>query len=492
MDNQEMGRTVSPDEREREIVLNISVLRKDFRRLLKKFWWIVILAAVLMAELFYVRAYAGYVPMYESKATFTVATGNEESGNYNFYYSQNTADQLSRTFSYLLDSSYFNSVLLEELGEQSLDGTISAETVKGSNVVTMKVHSRKAETASQILESALKVYPDTARFVLGNIQFHMIGKPDTSLQPYNEPVLWRILANGAAVGGISGVLFLLLLAYFRRTAKTPEEMEEITSLKCLAVIPEVKQKARKRKKGKKRVSALDQRAPYGFREGMRALQIRTELAMKKKEAKVLLVTSTAAGEGKSTVAVNLAELLASKGKNVLLIDGDLRKQEDAKVLNCGDGMGLQDLCEQGEELKVQIRPLEKSRLWFFGGTHTTQNTANVLSHPRVGAFMKAARKKMDYIILDTPPYGVFQDAILLAEYADEILYVIKYDSVPQKEVIEGLSFINEGKSRILGYVLNAYPQSTNVYGYGGYGYKGYGYKGETYQKDYEKKKVRQF
>ena len=63
MDNQEMGRTVSPDEREREIVLNISVLRKDFRRLLKKFWWIVILAAVLMAELFYVRAYAGYVPM---------------------------------------------------------------------------------------------------------------------------------------------------------------------------------------------------------------------------------------------------------------------------------------------------------------------------------------------------------------------------------------------------------------------------------------------
>ena len=70
--------------------------------------------------------------------------------------------------------------------------------------------------------------------------------------------------------------------------------------------------------------------------------------------------------------------------------------------------------------------------------------------------------------------------------------MIKYDSVPQKEVIEGLSFINEGKSRILGYVLNAYPQSTNVYGYGGYGYKGYGYKGETYQKDYEKKKVRQF
>ena len=115
MDNQEMGRTVSPDEREREIVLNISVLRKDFRRLLKKFWWIVILAAVLMAELFYVRAYAGYVPMYESKATFTVATGNEESGNYNFYYSQNTADQLSRTFSYLLDSSYFNSVLLLSL-----------------------------------------------------------------------------------------------------------------------------------------------------------------------------------------------------------------------------------------------------------------------------------------------------------------------------------------------------------------------------------------
>ena len=101
--------------------------------------------------------------------------------------------------------------------------------------------------------------------------------------------------------------------------------------------------------------------------------------------------------------------------------------------------------------------------------------AQILSHPQLGAFINAMKKKVDYVILDTPPCGIFQDAVLLAEHADAVLYVVKYDFVPQPKIREGLSFLRDASSKFAGYVFNAYPQNMNDYGYGRYGYGKYGY-----------------
>lgn len=110
---------------------------------------------------------AGKDPLYQSSATFTVATGDEDSGSYSFYYDQTMADQLSKTFPYVLESSYFRSMLLDRLGTDELNGTVSAETITDSNVVTMRAESLDPQDAADILSAALEIYPETARFVLG-------------------------------------------------------------------------------------------------------------------------------------------------------------------------------------------------------------------------------------------------------------------------------------------------------------------------------------
>lgn len=454
--------------------IDLEELMITFFRLLGKFWWMVVGFVIVITGVYSVYTYAGYHPMYECRATFTVATGNEESGNYNFYYAKGTAAQLQKTFPYILNSTYFKSVLAEAVGTSSINGTLTATVLEESNVVTMTVHSPNAEQAKEILDAALLVYPETARFVLGTLQFHLIDQPEVPEIPYNKPNLMQVVMKGIAVSAFFSALVLGILSLFRKTAKTPDEMKEITNLKCLAALPMIKVKAR-RNGVPRMISVLDQRTSYGYIESIRALQIRVERELAKEDGKVLMIASTASGEGKSALAISLAEMFASKGKKVLLIDADLRKQNDAELLGCGDGAGLRDLMEKEEGVHLSVRKLHDRNFWFVGSGRPQQNPASVLSHPEFPRFMERMRRKMDYIILDTPPCGDFQDVSILEEYADGIVYVVKYDFISRRKILEGLSSLGHGKAKVLGYIFNSYPESGGSYGYGRYGYGKYGY-----------------
>lgn len=466
-----------------EMEIDLVELARDFFRIFKKMWWLFLIFVVAVTGGYGLYSYLTYTPLYQCSATFTVSTGDGDSGLYGFYYDQDSADQLSKTFPYILESNYFKSVLLENLGEDSLNGTITAETVENSNMVTMTAESVDAQDALKILETALEIYPETARFVLGSITFNLLDTPELPAAPYNRPDPVRIAGIGILAGAAAGMVVLGLMAFFRRTAKDPEDLKRFTSLKCLAVIPYVKTKARNRKV-QTDLSVLNKRLPYGYRENIRALQMRLEREMEKNGEKILMVTSTMPDEGKSTVAVALAEMFASMGKHVLLIDGDLRKQRDAQLLDCGDGVGLQDIFQEGKdpESKIRIRRLKKQKFWFIGSSRAMEHPAGVLSHPQFGEIMRRLAGKMDYIILDTPPCGIFQDAALMEEYVDAVLYVIKYDMVPQQKIMESLSFLKGNGPHFLGYIFNSYPQGMNEYGYGRYGYGRYGYGRYSYSR----------
>lgn len=455
--------------------IDLVMLFSSFRKILSKMWGLVVVLILVGAVGFYAfQRIWNYPPMYASSATFTVATGNRDSGTYSFSYNTSTADQLSKTFPYILESNFFKSVLLEEMGEDSLNGTISAETLTNSNVVTMRAESSSPEEARKILDAALEIYPSSARFVLGDVQFNYLDEPETPTEPFNRMGIVKSLAYGGFGGALVGCIILGLMALVRKTVRNPEEMKEMTSLRCLAMIPKVQFKARN-KGGTQRISVLDKRLSYGYRESLRALGLRLANAMEKKKGKVLLVTSTASGEGKSTLAINISEIFAANGKNVALIDGDLRKQEDAALLDIEDGAGLQDIISGDLSVTDAVRKLDEKGIWFLGSKKSVKQPASILSSPKIVQFIEDLKKKMDYIVIDTSPCGLFQDAELLTDVADSILYVVKYDEIPQRKIREGISFLGERKAEFLGYIFNAYPESVGEYGYGRYGYGKYGY-----------------
>lgn len=469
-------------ETEEEDVIDLLALFSDFTKVLKSFWYICLLIIIIITSGYSAYTYFTYTPLYRTEATFTVATDDSENGTYGYYYSQNTADQLSKTFPYILSSSYFRGVLLEAMDKTTLNGTITSETVTDSNMVTMRVESNNAEDALLILQTAIDIYPAAAKFILGNIQFHMMNTPSLPTTPYNQPSVVKTVGIGCLAGiGIS-VVVLGIMALFRKTAKTQDEMEQITNIKCIASIPKETIKARKHNK-KQRISLLNNKISFAYQEAIRSLQIRIDRALQNKTSKVILLTSTMSGEGKSTIAINLAELYAQKGKKVLLIDADLRKQEDAKLLQCTTSFDLQMLLNSKDN-QVKVQYLDNEHFWFIGGNKKIEKPIAVLTNPNLKKLIETMKQQVDYIIIDTPPCGMFQDSILLQDIADALIYVIKHDYVPLKDIRDGISMLKEGKSVFTGYVFNCLQEGIGNYGYGYYGYGKYGYT-ESYRRSQE-------
>lgn len=461
-------------------VIDLGILLWNFIRGLKKWWWLIPLFAFLGAAASMVKSTGFYTPMYQSTASFTVMTGNRSQDNgtasYNFYYDSSTADQLGKTFPYILGSNLLTEAIQEDLGVESVNGSISAQVVSDSNLVTMTVTSSDPQDAKAILESAIRVYPDVARFVIGNTQFNMIDTPNLPDAPYNQPNYTRTVEKWAAAGAMGAILLIGLYALLKKTVQKPEELKSVMSLECLGNVPQVKFKARG-KGNDQEVSFLNPRIPQGFKESVQSLQVRLEREMETRNAKVLLITSTIAGEGKSVTAVSLACAAASLGKRVLLIDGDLRRQDDRKKFSVRSGYGLEGVLTGACPLEKAIRRDKKSGVWLLCGDKPASRVPRILNHRDMKDVMEQCRRQMDLVIIDAPPCDLFEDAGVLAEYADCILYIVRHDFVQRRRIVDGVAALEESHAELLGYAFNDVPVHRGGYGYYGYGRYGYGYYG---------------
>ncbi len=466
-------------EEQREDVIDLGTLLWNFFRGLKAAWWLIPVLALLGGAFGYVKSSGFYTPMYRSSASFTVLTGGNGSTStesYNFYYDSSTAGQMARTFPYILGSNLLTEEIKADLGTDTINGSISAQAVSDSNLITMSVVSNDPQDAKEILESAIRVYPDVARFVIGNTRFNMIDIPSEPTQPYNQPNYSRQVMKWAAAGAAGAVLVIALAALLKKTVQRPEELKAVMSLSCLGNVPEIKFKARG-KKYKKKISIFNHRIPHGFKESILSLMVRLEREMDSKGAKVLLVTSTVAGEGKSTIALNLAYAAASHGKKVLLIDADLRKQTIRREITDKPGEGLENIMFGNTLLEEAVFHDRNTGIWLLGADRPARRIPKILNHPKMEELIHTCRNTMDLIILDAPPCELFEDAGILSEYADCILYVIRNDFVQKRKVIDGVSSLEESSASMLGYAFNEVPVHKGGYGYYGYGKYGYGYYG---------------
>ncbi len=468
-------------ENQEELEIDLGTLLWNFLQGLARFWWIIVILALLGSAVLYVKNSRFYTPMYRAEASFTVMTGgtNESTGteSYNFYYDSTTAGQLAKTFPYILSSSLLNDAIEADLGVENINGSISAQAVSDSNLITMTVTSSDPEDAKEILESAIKVYPDVARFVIGDTRFNMINVPTVPTEPYNQPNYTRKVIKGALFGAAAGFFLIALYAFFRKTVQTPDELKNVMNLTCMGNIPQIKSKARKRKQNQL-LSIFNKDLSQRFKENILSIELKAEREMEDKEGKILLVTSTCSGEGKSTLALNMAYAAAAHGKKVLFIDGDLRKQVDRRKLTQKDGNGLFGVIKGKVSLEQAVETDKQSGIRFLCGNLPVRNVPSVLNHPRFREILEEVRRENDLIVLDAPPAEMFEDASLMAEYADGILYVIRHDFVQKRRILDSLAGLEESGCPILGYAFNGVPLHKGKYGYYGYGRYGYGYYGK--------------
>lgn len=224
-------------------------------------------------------------------------------------------------------------------------------------------------------------------------------------------------------------------------------------------------------------------------ESFRSLRTNLQYAGLGKEAKVVMITSTMSGEGKTFIALNLAAIFAVANKKTLLIGLDMRKPKLNKIFNVTGQEGISTYLSGQSEYNSIIKQSAIQNLYLVPSGPVPPNPAELLETGNLQDFIAKASKEFDYIIIDTPPIAVVTDAYLVSPVADICLFVVR-QNYSSKDVIKLLDSLYTRKDiKHLGIVLNDVQVNTpygNTYKYG-YGY-GYGYSspyGKGYYSDEE-------
>ncbi len=471
------------------VEINFSAIFKSFIQGLIRFWWLIAVLVFAGASLMCLKSAVTYSPQYISEATFTVTTnsgGNVTGDNYNFYYDSSTAEQLGLTFPHILSSELLTDAIKADLGVDFVNSTLSATAVTDSNMVTMRSVSPSPEDAKAVLESAIRVYPDVSKFVIGETRFNIIDPPDLPVSPYNKPDYKAELIKGIIIGFVLGLAFVALYAFLRKTVHKSDELQSHINVPCYISLPYVKLKQRNSKKAYF-PTIYDKDVSQWFSENTEALRLRIEKDLTKDNKKVIMVTSTVPGEGKSVVAANLAYRLAKNGKKVVLIDADLRKQDLAEKMGMQSTDELERILSETHEMSAFISHDKRSNILFIGGNKPFRDISRFLSK-QLKALIDVLRENVDYIVVDVPPAADFEDPLIVKDYVDAVLYVVKQDCVPKSKIIETISLLEAEKANVTGYVFNGVTGVLGAYGYGRYSsygrygryghYSRYGYYGK--------------
>ena len=225
-------------------------------------------------------------------------------------------------------------------------------------------------------------------------------------------------------------------------------------------------------------------------ESFRVLRTNLQYLLIEKNQKVVLITSTVSGEGKTFCAVNLASIIAMSNNKTLLVGLDLRKPQIQKIFGLNSDIGMSTYLIQKNTFEEIVTATHIEGLDIVLSGPIPPNPAELIETKHMNEFFEEARKRYDYIIVDTAPVALVTDALLLTKYVDANIYVVRQD-YSNKNVLKLITELHQHKSvENLSILLNDVRISTNYgskygyrYGYRyGYGY-GYGY-GNGYQNGY--------
>lgn len=188
-----------------------------------------------------------------------------------------------------------------------------------------------------------------------------------------------------------------------------------------------------------------------------------------RRVRVIAVTSAGPDEGKTTVCTNLACAMASSGKSVLLVETDMRKRSLAAKAKVYSGKGIYSVLSGECRVEDAICDTEAPGVQLLDVEPGIPNPPDLLSSRRFDTLVEALSLMYDYVILDTPPLGLFVDAALVGNVADGVLFVVRERYVKRNQIAKGLSQLEQANAHILG-IVTTFSQDQSRGGYYYYGY----------------------
>ncbi len=336
--------------------------------------------------------------------------------------------------------------LRQQLRQSVLDSALPAAIL--TDLYGLRQNAELARNQYQLLLSRLQDLETQADLQVADSRIVSPALPPQSPDFPNRPLIMA-LAGLVAIG--LGIALAFLYENFIGGFTSEAQLGSVLKTRVASAIP--RQKARPDKES---LANLMVAAPLSvFAESVRRLRATLQQTLRSKEpqaedkGRVIMISSTAPGEGKTTLALSLARSYALSGSRTLLIDCDLRKPSLHRHLGLEPSHGLLEFLDGNERegLTPIISADTMTDATFIVGAHRSDvPTDQLLTGQSFARLMRAARHTFDVVILDTPPVGPVVDALYVAPVADVIVFVTRWVSTSQLDAKEALASLAEAKA----------------------------------------------
>ena len=365
--------------------------------------------------------------------------------------------------------------------KQQIDNTISALPEVQREFLTL---SEDVNIDREIYLTILKNYEQLKIVKAGEVSDARIIDLPINTNRTITPKKQLIMMLSTLAGALLGALLVFIMHLLRNVVKDPERIESKTGVPVIATIPRsaVLSRLSTNKKAAPRMLAHVDNSSLSH-EAIKSLRTKLILSMPavtpgSQKAKVLLLTGESPGVGKSLISANLAEVFAQLNKKVLLIDADMRMGELHKVFGMSQYDGLADyLLLDDNSLQLSksadaqimndvsdfgignfIHPSGIDHIDFMPRGKHPSDPESLLISEKFDTLLTELKSQYDYIIIDSPPLLAASDAMVLAQHADKVLMVTRYDASMEKQLIYAIKQMYESNIQVDGIILNDVKQ----------------------------------
>jgi succinoglycan biosynthesis transport protein ExoP len=357
--------------------------------------------------------------------------------------------------------------------ENSLVGALSQQKDEAMSMnrkaIDYGVLERDVQSNKQLYESLLQRAKETG--VSSELKTSNIRIVDQAERPRAPVTPQKALNLLLAVlgGGLLAVGLAFFFEYIDSRIKTPDELKLHLRLPSLGMLPALDGKAWKGKE-----PLINQGVAPNFAEAFRSLRTNVLFSSADEGSRTLVVTSTGPGEGKTTVAANLAIGFAQAGQRVLLVDADMRRPRVHAVFGLKQEPGLSNLMVGNAKASECVRKSGVPGMWALAAGRIPPNPAELLGSQRFRDFLASLHAYFDCVIIDTPPVMAVTDACIIANVASGVVFVVGAEMTGRHAARAAVEQLEQGRARFVGAVLNRVELEKNSYYYSHYYRREYG------------------
>ena len=462
--------------------MNTNAIRIDIVKLIKymlKHCWLPILLAAIGFGVMYYNTEYRQSDTYTASGTMYVFNNNPNLINYQYasYADLESAVRLIDTYLVVVRSNKVMDVVAERLSKdypgiapQMIAASVSMSSVSETSVVKVSSVTGDPQMSTDICNAVLDIAPAEIIRVVGAGSAEVIDYAEVPKSPNSRGVMRKGMIGGLA-GGVLGCGILLLLFLLNRKITNTKELEDNYTPPVLASVLRVK------KQGYKTTSyLLNEKSDMESLESYAKLRMNLLYTLVGKESHTVIITSAISGEGKSTIAANMAISCAMSDKKTLLIDGDMRRACQRDIFEYDKKVkGLSDILVGIIPWQEAIMHNVKGSLDILSAGQFPPNPAELLGSTEMQKLLADLEKEYDLILMDMPPVNIVSDPLILSTHVAGCLFVIRQNYSDHRDVRKALIAAELTDMNVAGFVF-----------YGENLHEG-GYYNRRYYKSYYKK-----